>query len=200
MRDILLLIKLGYGSDRCMKKKILYIILCFIAVSFVIMIAAFIHLWNIHGSFRDAHLSYVSSMKMKKEILRIHNYLKVNNYVDQFGYLNCQYRFDKKKQASILTHIYDEKLFNMPESRIFANEKFSPAEYIACLQTLIVLSNLLDSYGSLEMQNGSNAEKFQHMLYQLTIWVLNFPQGELIGRENILKNLCSKNFEYLHKK
>ena len=183
-----------------MKKKILYIILCFIAVSFVIMIAAFIHLWNIHGSFRDAHLSYVSSMKMKKEILRIHNYLKVNNYVDQFGYLNCQYRFDKNKQATILTHIYDKKLFNMPESRIFANEKFSPTEYIACLQTLIVLSNLLDSYGSLEMQNGSNAEKFQHMLYQLTIWVLNFPQGELIGRENILKNLCSKNFEYLHKK
>ena len=179
-----------------MKKYMLYIGV----VAFLLIIGEYIRLRYSYTSFRNIHLTYISSLPIKKEILKIYNYLKANDCIGKFGYFKSQYRFNQKRQVELLSTLYNENFFNTSVINKSGNENFSHHEYIDCLQTLIILNTLLDSYGSLEISDRSNADKFQHMLYQITVWTLKFPQGEFIGRENILKNLCSENFKYLYKK
>ena len=167
-------------------------IFCSILV-FTIMIAGYIQLFYAQKQFQRVHLNYVGSSAMKTEVLNIYTYLKANHYIDLFGYLNSQYRFDRKKQVELLHSLHDKNFFN--RSGISKDEpvKFSPFEYVNCLQTLIVLCGLLDSCITLGMPEGGNTEKMQFLQCRLAVWVLNFPHGDFTGRENILKRSCAEN-------
>ena len=178
-----------------MKKYILWIIF----ILFLILCAEYIRVRYVHKHFQDTYMDYTSAIPIKEDILKIHSYLKVNDYIDQFDYLKPQYRFDQNKQVEILLHLYDNKFFHVTMHNDYTHEKFTSREYFDCLQTLIVLCNLLNSYGTLEIKEQChNIEIFKFIQSQLTIWVLNFPRGEFIGREVILKDLCVKSFQYLY--
>ena len=192
MRDILLLIRLEYGNKEKIMKKHIQWIAFFL---FLITVVAYIRLNCEYKQFQALHMNYVGDSATKHELLKIYNFLETGNYLDQFGYLRREFRFNHEKKTEILSKIYEEKLFLNSGTENSVKEKFSHQEYHNCLRTLLVLSYLIESYGILKTPEEGVAEKIQFMQCKMTFWVLNFPHGEFIGNEAILKDRCSKNLK-----
>ena len=194
MQGILLLIKLGFGSNLVMKKNI---ILCLLFLLFLIALAGYIQLSFMHNQLKDSHLNYIGSSVMKQEVMDIYRYLKYNNYIDQFGYLKPQFRFNHQKQSELLLILYDKNFFHTTHVNTPEYVNFSSNEHFYCLQTLIVLCYLFKSYCELDSKDGCNSEKIHIIQHKLTMWVLSLPYGMFVGRENILKKLCLENLQII---
>ena len=192
MQGILLLIKLGFGSNVDMKKNI---ILCFLFLVFLIVLAGYIRLRFMYNQLKESQLNYIGLSAMKQEVMDIYKYLKYNNYIDQFGYLKLQFRFNPQKQSELLLILYDNNFFHITQVKTSEYVKFLPEEHFYCLQTLIVLCNLFKSYCELEPKEGCNLRKIHIMQHKLTMWVLSLPYGIRVGRENILKKRCLENLQ-----
>lgn len=177
-----------------MKKNIL---LCLLFLLFLIALAGYIRLSFMYNQLKESHLNYIGSSAMKQEVMDIYKYLKYNNYIDQFGYLKPQFRFNSQKQSELLLILYDNNFFHITQVNTPEYVNFLPDEHFYCLQTLIVLCKLFKSYCELDLQKGCNSKKFHIMQHKLTMWVLSLPYGMFVGRENILKKLYLENLKII---